>query len=95
MGGRFRGGMKHDDHAEPAAHRTGRRGGTSGYGRENRRRLRELGVFRGGTVEFVGAAPLGDPVAVQALDTRIALRQTLAARVLVRTEAPTHSELPS
>ena len=23
------------------------------------RRLRELGVFRGGTVEFVGAAPLG------------------------------------
>lgn len=59
------------------------------------RRLRELGVFRGGTVAFVGAAPLGDPIAVQALDTRIALRQELAAHVLVRTEAPAHSEFPS
>lgn len=48
------------------------------------RRLRELGVFRGGTVEFIGVAPLGDPVAVQALDTRIALRRELAARIQVR-----------
>ena len=64
------------------------------------RRLRELGVLRGGTVELVGVAPLGDPVAVRALDTQIALRQELAARILVRTEVPTpaedaRAELPS
>lgn len=51
------------------------------------RRLRELGILRGGTVELVGVAPLGDPVAVQALDTRIAMRRELAARIHVRTDA--------
>lgn len=51
------------------------------------RRLRELGILRGGTVELVGVAPLGDPVAVQALDTRIAMRRELAARIHVHTDA--------
>lgn len=58
------------------------------------RRLRELGVFRGGAVEFIGVAPLGDPVAVQALDTRIALRRELAARIQVRAKA-LNAEQPS
>ncbi len=47
------------------------------------RRLRELGILRGEAVALVGVAPLGDPVAVQALDTRIALRRELAARIQV------------
>lgn len=63
------------------------------------RRLRELGILRGGTVELVGVAPLGDPVAVQALDTRIAMRRELATRIHVRTDAipseDLRAELPS
>ncbi len=51
------------------------------------RRLRELGIFRGAAVKLVGVAPLGDPVAVQALDTRIAMRRELAARIHVCTNA--------
>lgn len=63
------------------------------------RRLRELGILRGGTVALVGLAPLGDPVAVQALDTRIAMRRELAARIHVCTDAISsedlRTELPS
>ena len=48
------------------------------------RRLRELGVFRGGTVEFVGAAPLGDPVEVTVRGYELSLRKADADMIEVQ-----------
>lgn len=46
-------------------------------------RLYEFGLFEGETVEFVAAAPLGDPIEVRAGNTRLSLRRADAAGVQV------------
>jgi ferrous iron transport protein A len=46
-------------------------------------RLSELGLFDGEVVEFVGSAPLGDPLEVRVGDTRLSLRKADAAQVHV------------
>ena len=46
-------------------------------------RLSELGLFDGEVVEFVGSAPLGDPLEVRVGDTRLSLRKIDAAQVHV------------
>jgi Fe2+ transport system protein FeoA len=47
-------------------------------------RLYELGLFEGERVEFLGTAPLGDPVEVRLGNTRLSLRRAEAAGVHVR-----------
>ncbi|MBA4066497.1 MAG: iron transporter [Isosphaera sp.] len=47
-------------------------------------RLYEFGLFEGETVEFVGTAPLGDPVEVRLGNARLTLRKADAAGVTVR-----------
>jgi ferrous iron transport protein A len=46
-------------------------------------RLAEMGLFDGEVVEFVGRAPLGDPVEVRVGNTRFSLRAVDAAGVTV------------
>lgn len=46
-------------------------------------RLSEMGLLEGEPVEFVGRAPLGDPVEVRVGNTRLSLRKADAAGVLV------------
>lgn len=47
-------------------------------------RLYELGLFEGETVEFVGTAPLGDPIEVRVGNSRLTLRKAEAAGITVR-----------
>lgn len=46
-------------------------------------RLMEMGLTEGEQIEFVGKAPLGDPLEFQIRGYRLSLRQSEAARVIV------------
>ncbi|MER3414857.1 MAG: iron transporter [Gemmataceae bacterium] len=46
-------------------------------------RLREMGLIEGEVVEFLGTAPLGDPLEVRVGDYRLSLRRAEASRVRV------------
>jgi ferrous iron transport protein A len=46
-------------------------------------RLYELGLLEGETVEFVAAAPLGDPIEIRLGNSRLTLRKADAAGVHV------------
>lgn len=46
-------------------------------------RLYELGLFEGETVEYLAAAPLGDPIEILLGNSRLSLRKTDAAGVSV------------
>lgn len=46
-------------------------------------RLMEMGVLEGEEVELLARAPLGDPLEIRLLDSRLSLRRDEAARVLV------------
>ncbi len=47
-------------------------------------RLYEFGVFVGETIEYLQAAPLGDPIEFRVGDTRLSLRKIEAAKILVQ-----------
>ncbi len=49
-------------------------------------RLAELGLFEGEQVEFLGTAPLGDPIEIRIGNTHLSLRQAEAAGVSVAVE---------
>lgn len=46
-------------------------------------RLYELGLLEGETVEFLAAAPLGDPIEIRLGNSRLTLRKSDAAGVQV------------
>lgn len=46
-------------------------------------RLMEMGLIEGETVEYLGPAPLGDPLEFRVCGYRLSLRQTEARRVQV------------
>ncbi len=46
-------------------------------------RLMEMGFTEGEQIEFLGAAPLGDPLEFSVRGYRISLRRTEAARVII------------
>lgn len=46
-------------------------------------RLMEMGFTEGEQIEFLGAAPLGDPLEFAVRGYRISLRRTEAARVVI------------
>lgn len=46
-------------------------------------RLYELGMFEGERVEILGFAPLGDPIELRVGNTRLSLRRSEAAAVIV------------
>jgi ferrous iron transport protein A len=46
-------------------------------------RLMEMGFTEGEEIEFLGSAPLGDPLEFSLRGYRISLRRTEAARVLI------------
>ncbi|MGL4424507.1 MAG: FeoA family protein [Gemmataceae bacterium] len=47
-------------------------------------RLAEFGLFEGETIQFLRAAPLGDPLEFHLNQTRLSLRRTEAALIQVR-----------
>lgn len=47
-------------------------------------RLYEFGLLEGETVEFLGRAPLGDPIEIRLGNTRLTLRKAEAAGITVR-----------
>jgi ferrous iron transport protein A len=53
-----------------------------------RQRLQEMGLIRGTPVQFVRAAPLGDPIEVRVRGYHLSLRRQEAEAVIVETEAP-------
>jgi ferrous iron transport protein A len=46
-------------------------------------RLAEFGLFEGEEIEFLGFAPLGDPLEIRVNGTRLSLRNQDAASVIV------------
>jgi ferrous iron transport protein A len=46
-------------------------------------RLYEFGLFEGETVEYLGSAPLGDPVEILIGNTRLSLRRNEAQAITV------------
>ncbi len=51
---------------------------------ELRQRLLDLGIFPGRVIEFVRFAPLGDPLEIEVLGSRISLRASEANLINVR-----------
>lgn len=51
-----------------------------------RKRLLEMGLIRGTTVEFIRCAPMGDPIEVRIKGYRLSLRRGEAEAILVRKE---------
>ena len=49
-------------------------------------RLMEMGLMPGERIERIGTAPLGDPIEYRLHGTRLCLRRTEAARVVVEAE---------
>ena len=47
-------------------------------------RLYELGFCEGERIEFLGRAPLGDPIEIRIANSRISLRKVEAAGITVR-----------
>ncbi|MFO0825044.1 MAG: ferrous iron transport protein A [Gemmataceae bacterium] len=54
-------------------------------------RLYEFGLLEGETVEFLGLAPLGDPIEIRLGHTRLTLRKAEAAGIAVKLLAGTAS----
>ena len=52
-----------------------------------RQRLQEMGLVRGAPVQFVRAAPLGDPIEVRIRGYSLSLRRQDAESVIVECEA--------
>lgn len=50
-------------------------------------RLMEMGLLEGEPIEFVGAAPLGDPLEFRVRDYHLSLRREEARRIVVDCEA--------
>ena len=46
-------------------------------------RLYEMGLLEGEPIEFIGRAPLGDPIEIRVGNTRLSLRKSDAAGVRV------------
>jgi ferrous iron transport protein A len=46
-------------------------------------RLMEMGVLEGEEIELIALAPLGDPLEIRLGDSRLSLRRSEAARILV------------
>lgn len=46
-------------------------------------RLSEFGIFEGEVIEFLGFAPLGDPLELRVGDSRLSLRKADAASITV------------
>jgi ferrous iron transport protein A len=46
-------------------------------------RLMEMGLFEGEEIEVIAFAPLGDPIEIRLGDSRLSLRRTEAARILI------------
>lgn len=46
-------------------------------------RLMEMGLLPGSDVEFIGRAPLGDPIEIRLSGYHLSLRQAEASRVIV------------
>jgi ferrous iron transport protein A len=55
-----------------------------------RRRLIEMGIVPGETIQAERVAPLGDPVVYRIKGYRLSLRGDDAAKILVTLEAPNH-----
>ncbi len=51
-----------------------------------RQRLQEMGLVRGAAVQFVRAAPLGDPIEIKVRGYSLSLRRTEADMVQVQYE---------
>lgn len=51
-------------------------------------RLMEMGITEGETIDFVGRAPMGDPIEVSIRGYRLSLRLVEARRILIRDQAP-------
>ncbi len=47
-------------------------------------RLYEFGLLEGEVVEFLGVAPMGDPIEIRLGNTRLTLRKTEAAGITVK-----------
>ena len=47
-------------------------------------RLYEFGLLEGEVVELIGRAPLGDPIEIRLGNTRLSLRRSEAAGIIVR-----------
>ena len=47
-------------------------------------RLYEFGLIEGETVEFLGYAPLGDPIEIRLGNTRLTLRKAEAAGITIK-----------
>jgi ferrous iron transport protein A len=47
------------------------------------RRLQEMGLLEGDTIEVLALAPLGDPMEVRVGDSRLSIRKREAQRVIV------------
>ena len=54
-----------------------------------RRRLLEMGLIKGTTIEVVGFAPTGDPIEVRVRGYRLSLRRLEAQAVLILRELGT------
>lgn len=46
-------------------------------------RLLEMGLLEGDEIQLLARAPLGDPLEIRLTDSRLSLRRTEAARVMV------------
>ena len=53
----------------------------------NRQRLQEMGLIRGTAVQFVRAAPLGDPIEIRVRGYHLSLRRQEADAVIVDRES--------
>jgi ferrous iron transport protein A len=51
-----------------------------------RQRLQEMGLIRGTTVQFIRAAPLGDPIEIRVRGYHLSLRRQEAEAVVVERE---------
>jgi len=52
-----------------------------------RRRLLEMGLFKGALVEFIRVAPMGDPIEIRIGEARLSLRRSEAQAITVQKEA--------
>lgn len=54
-------------------------------------RLYEFGLLEGEVVEYLGHAPLGDPIEIRLGNTRLSLRKSEAAGIVVQLNSGTES----
>jgi ferrous iron transport protein A len=53
-----------------------------------RQRLQEMGLIRGTQIQFVRAAPLGDPIEIRVRGYHLSLRRQEAVNVVVERDEP-------